>query len=96
MVWSARRCGPTPSRRADSDLGSPRRNPADALTGVALAWQDTYHEHAPADLETRLVAVPAEQFARPVPPPEVDDQSLPDKEPNKLPLEFSMVPTGQG
>lgn len=57
----------------ERDLGSARRYRAGALTSVALAWQDAHREPPPADIEARLVTALAEQFARLVPPHEVDD-----------------------
>lgn len=48
----------------ERDLGSGRRYRAEALTSVALAWQQA-HSRAPAlDLEARLSAALAERFAR--------------------------------
>ncbi len=57
----------------ERDLGSGRHYRADALTSVALAWRDANRQPAPPDLAARLVQVLAEQFARLVPPREVND-----------------------
>ena len=56
----------------ERDLGSGRHYRADALSSVALAWQQVHGRPAPADLDARLVTVLAEQFARVVPPRTID------------------------
>ncbi|CAD5366300.1 Lipoate-protein ligase A [Rubrivivax sp. A210] len=51
------------------DAGSPRRYRGDAVTTVARAWCEAHGQAAPpADLDIRLLAMLAEQFARMLPP----------------------------
>ncbi len=53
----------------ERDLGSGRQYIADALTSVALAWQQAHGQPTPPDdLQARLCSALAEQFARVVPP----------------------------
>ena len=48
----------------ERDLGSGRRYRAEALTSVALAWQQAHGRAPAADLEARLSTALAERFAR--------------------------------
>ncbi len=54
----------------ERDLGSARRYRADALTSVALAWQQAHGRAPAADLQDRLSAALAERFAQVLAPHE--------------------------
>jgi len=54
----------------ERDLGSGRQYRAEALTSVALAWQQVHGGAPPADLEARLGTALAERFARVLAPRE--------------------------
>lgn len=54
----------------ERDLGSARRYRADALTSVALAWQQAHGRAPSAELEDRLITALAERFGQVLAPHE--------------------------